>query len=630
LTLNEEILMKKKLRTINSFYAIFAIAIFAIVFIPLFSCFYFYPKFENTFVQSKKNEAVKVADYLGSTVIPNVKALTTSDFNADFENSIVKIKSSLGIMKIKIFSPSGETVYSTDHQDIGSFHREAYNVIRKGNYAAFATKHQKSLEGDVVEVDVVETYAPILRDRKLIGIFEIYLDVTAERKSLRDMFWRANIVIVSFAGCLFFAVLISAVLALRAIKKENLAHQLHIESLQRFEDLVNSTDGVVWEADAKTFQFTFVNKKAKEMLGYELDEWFQPGFWAEHLHPEDKEWAIDYCISCTKALRSHKFEYRFIAKDGRVVWLRDIVTVLHENEEPTILRGLMIDITEQKSVEDELKRYQQRLEELNATLEDRVRQEVNKNIEKDRIMMHQSRLAAMGEMIGAIAHQWRQPLNAVGLIVQNIKDAYDFNELDKKYLTVSVEKAMQQIEFMSKTIDDFRHFFKPSKERTEFAVCEALRDVVSMIQTQFEANGISIVYDCERGDAEKVISIWGYPNEFKHVILNIFSNAKDAIMDAREKGKMPDSEQGLITVHMDRSEDKFSIFIEDNAGGMPDEILSRVFEPYFTTKEQGKGTGMGLHMAKTIIEQHMGGTLTARNTEKGAGFIIEMSINERS
>lgn len=622
--------MKNKLRTINAFYVIFAIAISAIVFIPLFSCFYFYPKFENSFVQSKKNEAVKVAEYLSSTVISNVKALTASDFNAEFENRIVKIKNPLGIMKIKIFSPSGETVYSTDRQDIGSFHREAYNVIRRGNYSNLVTKHQKSLDGVVMSIDVVETYVPILKDRNLIGIFEIYFDVTSERQNLRDMFWRANIIIVSVVGCLFITFLISAILALKAIKKENLAHELHIQSLQRFEDLVNSTDGIVWEADAKTFRFTFVSKKAEEILGYKIADWSQPGFWAEHLHPDDKDWAINYRISCTKALQSHKFEYRFIAADGRIVWLRDLVTVLHEKGEPTILRGLMIDITEQKSIEDELKKYQQRLEELNATLEDKVRQEVTKNIEKDRIMMHQSRLAAMGEMIGAIAHQWRQPLNAVGLIVQNIKDAYDFNELDKKYLTVSVDKAMQQIEFMSKTIDDFRNFFKPSKDRTEFAVCEMVRDVVSMIQTQFAAGGISIIYDCERGDAEKPIRVMGYPNEFKHVILNILNNAKDAIMDARENGKMSPGEEGLIVVRLDRKGDNFTISVGDNAGGMSDEILSRIFEPYFTTKEQGKGTGMGLHMAKIIIEQHMGGVLSARNTEKGAEFIIEMSINAYS
>lgn len=130
---------------------------------------------------------------------------------------------------------------------------------------------------------------------------------------------------------------------------------------QRFLDLVNTTDGIVWEADAQTFVFSFVSLKAETLLGYPVANWQEPGFWVAHLHPEDREWAPEYCISCTGRLEPHRFEYRFIAADGRVVWLEDIVTVVAENGAATLLRGLMVDITARKAAEAEVRHLTQRL-----------------------------------------------------------------------------------------------------------------------------------------------------------------------------------------------------------------------------------------------------------------------------
>ena len=130
---------------------------------------------------------------------------------------------------------------------------------------------------------------------------------------------------------------------------------------QRFLDLVNTTDGIVWEADARTFVFAFVSRKAESLLGYPVEDWQTPGFWVAHLHPEDRDWAPEYCASCTGRLEPHRFEYRFIAKDGRVVWLEDIVTVVAENGEPKLLRGLMVDITARRVAELEVRHLTQRL-----------------------------------------------------------------------------------------------------------------------------------------------------------------------------------------------------------------------------------------------------------------------------
>jgi diguanylate cyclase (GGDEF)-like protein/PAS domain S-box-containing protein len=126
-------------------------------------------------------------------------------------------------------------------------------------------------------------------------------------------------------------------------------------SEQRFRDLVNATDGMVWEADATTFQFTFISDKAERLLGFPLGDWLQPGFWASNLHPDDKSWAPGYCASCTGRLEPHNFEYRFIARDGRTVWLQDIVTVVAEDGRPRWLRGIMVDITVHKQAAEEMR-----------------------------------------------------------------------------------------------------------------------------------------------------------------------------------------------------------------------------------------------------------------------------------
>lgn len=139
------------------------------------------------------------------------------------------------------------------------------------------------------------------------------------------------------------------------VKTINLANETIRIAKKRFSDLVNSTDGIVWEADAATFNFTYVSCQAERLLGYSVDEWYKPGFWVEHLHPEDREWVPKFCAASTKRMEAHDFEYRMIAKDGRAVWLRDIVNVVVENGVPRWLRGIMIDITSQKRAESDLR-----------------------------------------------------------------------------------------------------------------------------------------------------------------------------------------------------------------------------------------------------------------------------------
>jgi len=232
--------------------------------------------------------------------------------------------------------------------------------------------------------------------------------------------------------------------------------------------------------------------------------------------------------------------------------------------------------------------------------------------EKDRLLQQQTRLAAMGEMINNIAHQWRQPLNVLGLLVQQLQLTYEVGGFDKELLDGTVSKSMGLINHMSQTIEDFRNFFKPDKAKARFAIHEVAAKTVALVEDSFANQEISVV--CTVKDQPVA---FGFANEYSQVLLNVLLNARDALLERRP-------ERAKVTVTISREGGKGVVTIADNAGGIPEGIIGKIFEPYFTTKGPGKGTGVGLYMSKTIIEKNMHGSLTARNTADGAEFRIEL------
>lgn len=235
-----------------------------------------------------------------------------------------------------------------------------------------------------------------------------------------------------------------------------------------------------------------------------------------------------------------------------------------------------------------------------------------KRTEEERMLMQQSRQAALGEMIGNIAHHWRQPLNAVGLIIQELLMSSESGGLNADHVKESVDNAMRIIFSMSQTLNNFRNFYAPDKEKIQFNLNRVIAGTVSFIEESFKEERIAI----------DVISVddplvEGYPNEYSQALLNILFNARDALSE-RVNGN------ARITVSSFTEERKGVVTITDNGGGIKQEVMERIFEPYFTTKDNGKGTGLGLFMAKTVIEKNMGGRLTARNVNGGSEFRIEV------
>lgn len=232
--------------------------------------------------------------------------------------------------------------------------------------------------------------------------------------------------------------------------------------------------------------------------------------------------------------------------------------------------------------------------------------------EKELLLLQQSRLAAMGEMIGNIAHQWRQPLNMLGLLAQELPMTYKIGEFNTEYLEANVKKMLETIRHMSKTIDDFRNFARPDRERVDFSMLQMIEKTVSLLEGSLSVHQIrtAVVAACD-----PVVN--GYPNELSQALLNIMINARDALVAQMVTAP-------TITIEIGMEGDRCIVTIADNAGGIPEEIIDKIFDPYFTTKGPDKGTGIGLYMAKIIIEKNMGGRISVRNTADGAEFRIEL------
>ncbi|MDX1296139.1 MAG: HAMP domain-containing sensor histidine kinase, partial [Sulfurimonadaceae bacterium] len=231
----------------------------------------------------------------------------------------------------------------------------------------------------------------------------------------------------------------------------------------------------------------------------------------------------------------------------------------------------------------QLRKLNQELSALKENLEERVVQESNARIEKEKMLEQQAKMAAMGEMMDAVAHQWKQPLNALMMLSDLLKSDFQDGLVDQAYIDDMTQTTEQQIDHMVNTLNEFRTFFRPDKEPEPFGLKRCIQSVMFLVNDEFMKHSITI--DVE---SEQEIIVNGIENEFKHLILNIINNAKDAFIERERK-------QRAITIRFCNRDDKIVLEIEDNAGGIPEEVISDIFKPTVTTKAEGKGTGIGLY-----------------------------------
>jgi signal transduction histidine kinase len=277
-------------------------------------------------------------------------------------------------------------------------------------------------------------------------------------------------------------------------------------------------------------------------------------------------------------------------------------------------------------VEEELRQSENNYRELSASLKTQVEEETRHRMNHERLLANHSRLAAMGEMISAIAHQWRQPLSTLGMIVQRTHAMGAMNELTPTYLAEFKANSMRQIKYMSDTIEEFRGFYRPEKTKEPFSPVACVSDSVRLFEPQFTSNGIEVRINCQNCPD---ILINGYPNEFKQVVLNLLGNARDAIVSKREQyGEL---ERGTIDVTIDTITGScMRIDVTDNGCGIAPDVAPRIFDPYYTTKEEQGGTGIGLYMSRMIVEDSLGGRLLLAQNQKATTFRVELSMEAQT
>lgn len=373
-------------------------------------------------------------------------------------------------------------------------------------------------------------------------------------------------------------------------------------------------------------RFIHVNAAAVRLLGFTEQECLEMSFW-DWAHDDFKDLVKERGLARQRGEPvPSQYECMHVTKSGEERWTFVSAGAIEYKGKPAGIVTLF-DITDSKRMRDELQRAHDKLERrveertaeletLNITLEKRVREEVTKNREKDIILIQQNRQAALGELLDHIAHQWKQPLSSLFLIIQDLGETWSCGELNSEYITETVGKTTALLEHMTHTIGVFRDFYRPDKEKKVFSIKDSINQTLAFIVPALRFHAVAVELDTD----SDLLAI-GYPKEYAQVLLNILSNAGNAFKERKV-------DKPALKIEAFRENSKAVVTITDNAGGIPEAILGKIFDLFFTTNESRGGTGIGLYMSKNIIEKNMGGTLRAANVGGGAQFRIELNVPE--
>ena len=309
------------------------------------------------------------------------------------------------------------------------------------------------------------------------------------------------------------------------------------------------------------------------------------------VHPKDKDYLESAYKNHLKDKKECVIKHRILLESGKTIWvINKFNSTFNEENKAINSKGYIQDIT----IEEE-------------------------NREQERTILEQSKMVSMGQMIGNIAHQWRQPLASINTAMTRLKIKSQFGELSSKELVETTKKVSDYTTYLSKTIDTFTNYIKNQKVLKEYAIEDEIKDALTIAGIVIRDNSIELINNIDLGKKNILKMTTG---ELSEIIINILNNAKDILLTKEEL------EYKWIKIDLQKVENKFIITIEDNGGGIENDIIGRVFEPYFTTKHQSQGTGLGLHMCYKIITESFKGKLSVENSENGAKFYIEIPNEE--
>jgi PAS domain S-box-containing protein len=390
---------------------------------------------------------------------------------------------------------------------------------------------------------------------------------------------------------------------------------LEIEERKRISEELQLTQFCVDKASIGIFRISeegeikFANDLACRSLGYTTEE-----LYSMTIFEIDPTFSRERFYEHRRTLRCdgfRTFETFHRRKDGSTFPV-EITVNYHEYRDKWFTVSFAKDISERKMAEEQLRQKKWQLEELNRTLRQRVKTEVAKNREKDIILIQQNRQAALGETLEHIIHQWKQPLTTIGILVQYLESYYSEGLLTDDFVRETVDKTMDLLKHMAQTAEVFMDYYKPEKEKRRFQIKKSLEEAISFVEPALRQQDITVELD-----ADPELTGHGFPKEFAQVLLIILNNARDAFKERH-------TEKPCLAIKAFAEGKRAVVTVTDNAGGIAERSIGKVFDLYFTTKVTTGGTGIGLHMAKSIIEKHMKGSLSVTNVDGGARFRIEI------
>lgn len=375
-----------------------------------------------------------------------------------------------------------------------------------------------------------------------------------------------------------------------------------IASEQRFRDLVNSIEGVVWEMDVATGRYLFVSQRAQTLLGYPVEFWLEnPDFWASRVHPDDVEHVVVRGRHSLALTDSQDIEYRVIDVHGRMLWVRDLVNVVRENEEPQRLLGVMVDVTARKLAEAELSRYRARLEDLVAERTLQLEKAQDELVQKERLVV-------LGQLTATVSHEIRNPLGTVS------NSLYVLRETLPPDCAVAAERplalAERNVQRCDEIINELLDFTRRRQPRCEiFAIDHWLGSLLGELSWP---NGLERHWQLTSGamisaDAERL----------RRALINVIDNALQAM---EEKG----ADGQRLEIITRTSDGCCEIVVSDNGPGIPEEIGERIFEPLFSTKTFG--VGLGVPIVRNIMEDHGGGVGYASKVGEGTTVTLWLPL----
>jgi PAS domain S-box-containing protein len=407
-------------------------------------------------------------------------------------------------------------------------------------------------------------------------------------------------------------------------------------------------DSIIFTADSivvlldKDARIIIFNNFAEKITGYSFEDVYKRN-WFDVFLPEKEKGRLSGVFE--NVISKNDFPENIIntivTKDGRelcVDWRNSCI--LADDSDENYVLSIGLDVTEKIQLQESLQERNSQLEQLNSKLEERISGEVNLRLAQEKALLDLARFTGIGELVNALAHQWRQPLTAVSITLQEITELLGTDVQNLKEITENIDTAVGQLFYLSETIDNFRNFFKPSDVEELFSLTEVLAEIFFIFspgtyreKADFYFNGILCNgHNRDNGKSyalglkhlDKEYCVYGFRSHFKQVLTGIIQNSLDSIDRKMARGS---DFGGKIEIGLFDDCGETVIFVKDNGEGIAPENLSKIFQPYFTTKHMARGTGLGLYVSRMIVEKYMHGSLTVTNGDD-EGAMIEIRLGK--